>query len=108
MKSPLPHTHLRRQDKSDDAASGRWGVVSVCLHIVLDGAAAAPYEAAWCRSNRESIQNQRSERHRSQRSVLLRVPGRMCGHHPMGDRCRTSGTIAAAACAGRHFIRRSL
>jgi hypothetical protein len=39
----------------------------------LDSTAAAPYEAAWCRSNRESIQNQRSERHRSQHSVLLRV-----------------------------------
>ena len=33
-----------------------------------------------------SIQNQRSERHRSQRSVLLRVPGRM--------------GVAATACAG--------
>ncbi len=58
------------------AAGGR-----KCLSVhVLDGTAAAPYEAAWCRSNRESIQNQRSERHRSQRSVLLRVLGRMSGH----------------------------
>jgi hypothetical protein len=60
------------------------GVVSVCLHIVLNGTVAAPYEAAWCRSNRESIQNQRSERHRSQRRVLLRVLGGMCCHDRMG------------------------
>ena len=71
------------------------GVVSVCLHIVLDGTAAAPYETAWCRSNRESIQNQRSERHRSQPSVLLRVLGRMPGHDRMGGRCRTNGAPLA-------------
>src|SRR6266700_1753853 len=51
----------------------------------------APYEAARCRSNRESIQNQRSERHRSQCSVLLRVLGRVCGHDGMGGCCRTNG-----------------
>ncbi|KGJ64286.1 hypothetical protein BJA5080_06088 [Bradyrhizobium diazoefficiens SEMIA 5080] len=56
----------------------------------MDGTAAAPDEVAWCRSNRESIQNQRSERHRSQRSVLLRVLGGMSGHDRMGGRCRTN------------------
>jgi hypothetical protein len=71
--------------------------VSAYLHIVLDGTAAAPYEAAWCRSNRESIQNQHSLRHRSQRSVLLRVLGRMCGHDRMGGRCRTNGAPSRLA-----------
>jgi hypothetical protein len=66
------------------------GGVSVCLHIAFDGTAAAPYETAWCRSNQESSQNLRSERHRSQRSVLLRVFGMMSGHDRMGGRCRTN------------------
>jgi len=63
----------------------------------LDGTAAAPYEAAWCHSNRESIQNQCFERHRSQRSVLLRVLGRMRRHDRMGGRCRTNGAPSRLA-----------
>jgi hypothetical protein len=72
-------------------------VVIVCLHIVLDSIAAAPYEAAWCRSNREIIPNQRSERHRSQHSVLLRVLGRMSGQNRTGGRCRTNGAPSRLA-----------
>jgi hypothetical protein len=30
-------------------------VVSVCLHIVLDGTAAAPHEAAWCRRTKKAF-----------------------------------------------------
>jgi len=93
------------------AAGGR-----KCLSVhVLDGTAAAPYEAAWCRSNRESIQNQRSERHRSQRSVLLRVLGTMSVHDRMEGRCRTNGargtrvgSAAARQHAGDHSLRRAI
>src|SRR5262245_57578017 len=44
------------------------------------------------RSNRETI-----ERHRSQRSVLLRVLGRMSGHDRMDGRCRTNGAPSRLA-----------
>jgi hypothetical protein len=60
--------------------------------MVLNGTVTAPYEAAWCHSNREIIQNQRSERHRSQQSVLLRMLGRMPRHGRIEGRCRTCGT----------------
>jgi hypothetical protein len=77
---------------------GPLGVVSVCLHIVLDGTAAAPHEVTWCRSDRKIVQNQRSERHRSQCSVLLRVlGGRMSGHDRMEGRCRTNGAPSRLA-----------
>jgi hypothetical protein len=76
--------------------------------MVLDGTAATPYEAARCRSNRESIQNQRSERHRSQRSVLLRVLGRMCGHDRMGGRCRTNGAPSRLGLMAAFDFRRQL
>jgi len=81
------------------------GVVSACLHIVLDGTAAAPHESVGCRSNRESIQNQRSERHHSQRSVLLRMLGGVSGHDRMGGRCRTNGAPSKAR-AARDRLRR--
>src|SRR5689334_12342009 len=49
------------------------------------------------RSNRESIQNQRSERHRSQRSVVLRMLGADARHDRMEDRCRTNGAQSRLA-----------
>jgi len=65
--------------------------------MILDGTSAAPHEVAWRRSNPESIQNQRSERHRSQHSVLSRVLGGTSGHDRMGGRCRTNGAPSRLA-----------
>jgi hypothetical protein len=68
-------------------------VVSVCLHIDLDGTAAAAHEVAWCRSNPESVQNQRSERHRSLHGVL---PGFVPKWRAIQNKTTNSYTIEIA------------
>ena len=65
-------------------------VISVCLHIVLDGTVTAPRKTPQCRFNEKGVRNQYPERHPSQRSGLPRVLGMMSGHDRMEGRCRTN------------------